>query len=1369
MKSQTNKFQKMFLFFPLNGIIFLMLKIGRGLMKEYSIGLDIGNASVGWAVINNNYELCKFKKRNMWGVRLFDQAQTAAGRRIHRTTARRFNRRRERIHLLQEILAPMILEKDPTFFIRLEESFLWQEDRKYKNRFNLFIDENFTDKDYYAKFPTIYHLRKHLMESTEEEDPRLIYLALHHIIKYRGHFIYEGQNFQLGGSNLNNLLKDIFDNCSEAGIVKQTYTEFTLEEVGGILNNRLISKTKKVEEVLNVLGVKGKKTNEEYLLQLLVGIKCDLHKLFKNDALLDEKGKGVKVSIAEDKFEEYVPLLEEILQEFSHVIEGIQNAYSLLTLNEVVGEYSTVSEAMVQRYNKYGEDLRSLKNLLKKYDCMESYNRIFKENTDSGYDAYVKKRGKVIGNKDPQTRFYSLVTKEIQSNEILVNDPVAKRRLKEIEEKKFLVFLNTKTNSAIPYQLHLKELRLILKNQGVFYKRLEKDDEKIKSLLTFKIPYYVGPLNEKSPFAWIVKKSEELIKPWNFSEVVDESQSAEKFITRMTNYCTYLRDQPVLPEYSILYSRYKLLNELNKIRIDGHLISREVKEYMIRELFLKHKNVTKERFISAYHQLTKSSKLITVEGFQEENKFASSLKSEQDFIKILGVVDDANRDMIEQIIYWITVFNDAKMVKQKIDENYSLVLTQLQIQKLSKLKYSGWGRLSRTLLQDLKVMTPEQDKVSLIQCLEKTNLNFMQLINGEEYDFKTEIEKAFPLKKKDKITRDDVKQIYGSPAIKRGIWQSIKIIQEIEKIMGCKPKNIFLEFARSDEESKRTQSRYNQLDKIYVENISEIDNATFLRKQLKQVSNDKILSKTRYYLYFMQLGKCMYTKKSLDINRLSDYQVDHIVPQSLIKDDSLDNLVLVESSRNQDKLDYKMPLEVVDNANAREMQCFWEHLYQLNLITRKKYFNLTTKKFSDEQINRFINRQLVETRQISKEVARLLEQVYPEKVVSVVKANLVHDLRGQFDFTKCRDINDYHHAHDAYLVSILGSYILKRYPKLEKEFLYSEYKKYELKESKSKNKFGFLISSMDRQGVNPETGEVIWQPNEHLKLLRKTLNYKDCYITKRQDEPKEFYKITLKPKAYGNQHKIKDESIVKKDVKLMPIKKGMDVKKYGGYEGVQEAYYTVIEYDSGKKKNPREKKLVGIPVYIVARMKNSPQAIDEYLNSKGYKNVRVLIPRLMKNQLVETNGELVYLTSSGEWNNAKQLIVDEKTYKQISKILEASHKNRLSSLDENIISDLDNIYQILIDKMKNQYNLFRPIADRLSNNDVKFKKLSLEDKVSTLKNILVIMQANASNGNLKKVGLTDREGRLNGKNLKINQTTFIYQSVTGLFEKRVRV
>ena len=51
--------------------------------------------------------------------------------------------------------------------------------------------KRFTDKEFYKRYPTIYYLRKELTEKPAD-DIRFLYLALHNIIKRRGHFLYEG-------------------------------------------------------------------------------------------------------------------------------------------------------------------------------------------------------------------------------------------------------------------------------------------------------------------------------------------------------------------------------------------------------------------------------------------------------------------------------------------------------------------------------------------------------------------------------------------------------------------------------------------------------------------------------------------------------------------------------------------------------------------------------------------------------------------------------------------------------------------------------------------------------------------------------------------------------------------------------------------------------------------------------------------------------------------------------------------------------------------------------------------------------------------------------------------------------------------------
>ena len=57
--------------------------------KNYNIGLDIGVASVGWCVTDEESNILKRNGKNMWGSRIFDEANTAKNTRMFRANRRR--------------------------------------------------------------------------------------------------------------------------------------------------------------------------------------------------------------------------------------------------------------------------------------------------------------------------------------------------------------------------------------------------------------------------------------------------------------------------------------------------------------------------------------------------------------------------------------------------------------------------------------------------------------------------------------------------------------------------------------------------------------------------------------------------------------------------------------------------------------------------------------------------------------------------------------------------------------------------------------------------------------------------------------------------------------------------------------------------------------------------------------------------------------------------------------------------------------------------------------------------------------------------------------------------------------------------------
>lgn len=90
--------------------------------KKYYIGIDMGTDSVGWAATDCNYDLLKQHGQELWGSYLFDEGEGAQDRRMHRTARRRTARTRQRLLLLQELFIKAVAEKDPLFFLRINNS-----------------------------------------------------------------------------------------------------------------------------------------------------------------------------------------------------------------------------------------------------------------------------------------------------------------------------------------------------------------------------------------------------------------------------------------------------------------------------------------------------------------------------------------------------------------------------------------------------------------------------------------------------------------------------------------------------------------------------------------------------------------------------------------------------------------------------------------------------------------------------------------------------------------------------------------------------------------------------------------------------------------------------------------------------------------------------------------------------------------------------------------------------------------------------------------------------------------------------------------------------------------------------------------------
>ena len=155
------------------------------------------------------------------------------------------------------------------------------------------------------------------------------------------------------------------------------------------------------------------------------------------------------------------------------------------------------------------------------------------------------------------------------------------------------------------------------------------------------------------------------------------------------------------------------------------------------------------------------------------------------------------------------------------------------------------------------------------------------------------------------IQPEDLDDYYFSAPVKRMVWQTLLIMKELEEVLGNPPKRLFVEMTRKpDEKKKRTVTRKQKFLDLYKNLQKE---ARDWVGEIERADADGTLKSKKMYLYFTQKGRCMYTGEKIEIEKLFNdnlYDIDHIYPRHFVKDDNIDNnLVLVKKQVNAHKSD----------------------------------------------------------------------------------------------------------------------------------------------------------------------------------------------------------------------------------------------------------------------------------------------------------------------------------------------------------------------------------------------------------------------------------------------------------------------------------
>lgn len=1180
--------------------------------KNYYIGLDIGTDSIGYAAADESYRLLKYKGEPVWGSHIIEEANLKTERRQHRTERRRLDRRQQRVTLIREIFAKEIAKIDPDFYKREEESALLAEDASTSK--GLFTDIGYTDKKYHKSYPTIHHLINELMTDAAPHDVRLVYLACAWLVAHRGHFLSE-----VSLDNVESVVdfKTVYDNLTdyfafEIGC-EPAWDNADPDEIEKILVKK-IGVTAKERELKNLLFGKKKPETEitdafpfsrPGIIKLLCGGTCSAKDLFGKEEYAEIKS----LKLDDDELDSNLSELGDDAE----LVLRLKAVYDCVTLHDVLGENKFISAAKVEAYEQHKRDLAGLKKFIKKY-APEKYNEIFRkvDKSTANYSAYS---GNIKSDKDADWKkatpeaFCAYILKIVRNitpdaeDKAFFDDMIA-RLQKDVNT--FMPKQVNGDNRVIPYQLYYVELKKILENAEKYLPFLSETDEegyltkdKILSVFTFRIPYYVGPLNASSPYAWIKRKAGR-ITPWNFSEMVDGNESEQGFINKLIGVCSYLPGEKVLPKQSLLYQRFTVLNEINNITINGLRISPEIKQLIYNDVFKKNKKVSVKKIKDSLRQNTQlKDDVETIAGIDISIK--SSLSSYISFRRLLesGTLNETD---VEKIIKVSTYMESRPRFKAWLEGEYPN-LSDNDVKYITSLKFKDFGRLSEKFLCGIIGGCKNNEKEdngeasSIIDALWSTDKNLMELLS-DDYTYSDAIKRYsdnYYMANGAKSLDERMDDMYLSNAVRRPIYRVLDIVSDIVKAEGKAPNKIFVEMARGpkpDEKGQRKTSRYDTLKDLYK--AIDTDDVRRLEQELEKMGDEanSRLQSEKLFLYFLQLGKCMYSGEKIILSDLmtSDkrYDIDHIYPQSKVKDDSLfNNKVLVKSELNHQKGDrYPVPEGIREN-----MSGMWKKLLDGGLITEEKYRRLTRKTgFTDDEAWGFINRQMVETRQSTKAVATLLKEYYPDTEIVYVKAGLVSEFRHEkklwkailpeeerylddsqiepwkTELWKSRTVNDLHHAKDAYLNIVAGNVY---HEKCTKQW-------YLL------NKDNYSINLTSLYSLTPYTagGRKIWDGVNSLETVWKTVHKNAVHYT--------IYPFSRKGGLF-------DQNPLKKNADLTPLKNNgeiyLDPEKYGGYNKPTATFFVLVKYYFGKKSDVM---LMPVDLAIAEKYKSDSQFRLDY-------------------------------------------------------------------------------------------------------------------------------------------------------------------------------
>ncbi len=330
----------------------------------------------------------------------------------------------------------------------------------------------------------------------------------------------------------------------------------------------------------------------------------------------------------------------------------------------------------------------------------------------------------------------------------------------------------------------------------------------------------------------------------------------------------------------------------------------------------------------------------------------------------ISIKANFEKEPLYQLWHLLYSVDDADQLKKVLQNRYDF--TQEQAEAISKIdfKKAGFGNKSAKALRKLLPGLMQ----GMVYSVASENVGYKHSDSQT-----TEDNQARILKEKLVLY---AKNSLRQPVVEKILNQLINLVNNIisDPELG-RPDEIRVELARelkqSKEERNRSYSQSINSDKTHKEIATRI-NTEFPGLKVTR----KLLEK--YKLYEQQNGICIYSGEVIELSQVlrgEGVDVDHIIPQSRLFDDSFQNKVLTIRIENENK-DKSTAYDYMNSKSEEEFKQYIgrvDRLFNDEKITKSKRDKLLMA--GDKIPDDFINRQLNETRYISRESIRLLKDI----------------------------------------------------------------------------------------------------------------------------------------------------------------------------------------------------------------------------------------------------------------------------------------------------------------------------------------------------------------------------------------------------------